>query len=168
LPTEFGNEKLAGAIRLGGWYHTGDYNEITTGTPRILNGNAGFYVAAEQVLWRETQDEDDEQGLSVFMQYGWGPGDRNPAEHNYAGGLIYHGLLPSRDRDALGLGWSTLLFGLETRQVAGQTFETAVELFYRVVFSDHYSLQPEVQYIANPGGAGRDALVVGFQFFFSL
>ncbi|MBC7822067.1 MAG: carbohydrate porin [Planctomycetaceae bacterium] len=163
-PMEFGDDKLPGAWRIGGWYHTGEYNEITTGTSRILKGNAGVYVEAEQLLWRENSDEGDEQGLSAFVQYGWAPGDRNPPEHNYAGGLIYHGLLPQRDRDALGLGWSTLLFGRPTRQVDGQTFETAVELFYRAVLSDHVSLQPEVQYIANPGGDGRDALAVGLQF----
>ena len=33
-------------------------------------------------------------------------------------------------------------------------FETAFELFYRVNFSEWFSLKPDVQYIAHPGGKG--------------
>ena len=46
----------------------------------------------------------------------------------------------------------------------GQTYENAVELFYKAQLRDWLSVQPDVQYIARPSGIERDALVTGFAF----
>ena len=46
-----------------------------------------------------------------------------------------------------------------------QSYEIAVELTYIVQATRWLQVQPDVQYIINPGGTGkiRDALVIGFQ-----
>jgi porin len=43
-----------------------------------------------------------------------------------------------------------------------------VELFYGYRLTPAITIKPDVQYIANPGGAGRDALAVGVRFELSL
>ena len=39
--------------------------------------------------------------------------------------------------------------------------ETAIEIFHKFQLSPWLSLKPVLQYIFNPGGDGRDAIVVG-------
>ena len=41
--------------------------------------------------------------------------------------------------------------------------ETAIELFYKAQLSPWMMLQPDLQFIANPGGDGRDAFVFGLR-----
>ncbi len=44
------------------------------------------------------------------------------------------------------------------------TRETAIELFYKAQLTEFMSIQPDIQYIANPSGNGDDALVFGIRF----
>ena len=44
------------------------------------------------------------------------------------------------------------------------TQETAVEWFYRVKATPFISLRPQMSYVVNPGGDGRDALAAGLRF----
>ena len=77
--------------------------------------------------------------------------------------MIYTGLIPSRDRDVLGIGvaWTELF--------AGGTGEECVwELFYKAQVTPRVSLQPDLQYLASPSGIERDALAVGVRFELSL
>ncbi len=51
---------------------------------------------------------------------------------------------------------------------ATRATETTVELTYKAFVNDHFTAQPDLQWIRNPGGTGRlkDALVVGMRFKF--
>ena len=39
--------------------------------------------------------------------------------------------------------------------------ETAIEAFYKYQLTEFMSIKPDLQYIVNPGGDGRDAIVAG-------
>lgn len=86
------------------------------------------------------------------------------------GGLVYRGLIPERDNDVVGLAFANILYSSPYRQAsaAGGTaigsYETAIELFYKILPSPYLSLQPDIQFIANPGGQYKDALVPGLRF----
>ncbi len=64
----------------------------------------------------------------------------------------------------VGLALANILYSSPYRQVsaAGGTdigsHETAIELFYKYLPSPYLSLQPDLQYILNPGGQYKDAL----------
>ncbi len=73
---------------------------LATGT---VNGNHGVYLGAEQMLRRESEDEKDEQGLGVFVQYAWASEDRSVVPNYLGGGLVYKGLLCTRDDDVTGI-----------------------------------------------------------------
>ncbi len=55
-------------------------------------------------------------------------------------------------------------FAENLEALTGQTYENAIEVFYKCRLTPYASLQPDVQYIAQPFGLERDALVAGLRF----
>ena len=131
--------------------------------PRALSGNYGCWISGEQMLAKESCDVDDDQGLAAFGQWGWAPNDRSYVCRTYASGLVYRGLWNGRDRDLTGLGFTTVRFSAAMEGNNGSTPETAVELFHKWRCSDNVSVQPDLQYIVNPSGLYRDAMVFGLR-----
>lgn len=163
VKTQWGDEdQLPQTVRAGVWHHSGDWEEIVAvGPPRTFNQNYGTYASLDQLLWKEPGEEGDEQGLGGFLQFGWAPGNRNAVQEYYGAGLTYRGWLEGRDRDLVGLGVGNVLFSPQQNSVGGETYETAIELFYKCLLGDYISVQPDLQFIGNPGGQYRDALVFG-------
>jgi porin len=70
----------------------------------------------------------------------------------------------------LGLGIASARFSDHFRaanaEVANEITpsETAIEIFYKAIIGKSLSLQPDIQYIANPGGQYKDALLPGLRF----
>lgn len=166
VATQWGSEnQLPQTVRLGAWQHSGDWEEIVAlGPPRTFNQNYGVFASVDQLLWKEPGEEGDEQGFGAFLQFGWAPGNRNAVQEYYGGGLTYRGWFEGRDRDLIGLGVANVLFSPQQRSVTGQTYETAIELFYKCLLGEFISIQPDVQFIANPGGEFSDALLFGIRF----
>jgi porin len=87
-------------------------------------------------------------------------------------------IFESRPADALGLGVVRGRFSEDLQDaqqveelinsaIGVQSFETAIELTYRLYFNNNaVFLQPDVQYMIRPNGTGliRNALVAGLQF----
>lgn len=158
-------DQLPQTVRIGGWHHSGDWEEITTDpAPRTFNQNYGFWSSIDQLLWKESDEEGDEQGLGIFGQFGWAPGNRNVVQEYYGAGVTYRGLFLCRDQDLIGLGVANARFGSGQFAVEGWTEETATELFYKWYVNDYMTVQPDIQYIANPSGIHRDAVVPGMRF----
>ena len=76
------------------------------------------------------------------------------------GGLLYTGLIPRRDRDELGFGVINANVTDDLRS-QGLTDETNIEWFYKIQLTPWMSLQPDIQYVINPGGDGRNAVALG-------
>ena len=126
-----------------------------------MTGNYGVYLGLDQLVFKENAgDEKDSQGLGVFAQYGWSPEDRNWAHQYIGGGLVYRGLVPSRDTDLLGAGVAHVIF---SDALHGTGHETAIELYYKAILRPWVSLQPDLQYIVSPSGVERDSLLVGLR-----
>jgi len=160
-------------IRAGLWHHSDKnvWSEQTANqNPITYHQNYGVWTTFDQMLWKESGGEDNDQGLGIFGQFGWAPGNRNPLQEYYGVGLVYKGLMPGRNSDLIGFGVANVLFSgdfREMKEAAGVVLthhETAVELFYKFQFSKFISLQPDLQYIANPGGRFKDALLPGLRF----
>ena len=152
-----------GAYRLGAWHHSGDFDELGLPSPREVGGNYGWYAACEQTLFRESSEAGEAQGLAAFFHYGWALDDRNETPHAWAAGLVYTGLLPDRDEDALGIGLAQVRFSDRLRRTEDRDQETAWELYYRLQAAPWLVLQPDLQYIHQPNGDGRDAVAVGLR-----
>jgi porin len=173
-----------GAYHLGGWYHSGNFDNLMTGTAHA--GNYGVYFQAEQLWWRESADTDDDQGLSAFFQFGWAPKAWNPVERYFGAGLLSKGPLAGRDDDYIGIGlalaefspslpgaappFSPFLLGGPPRPMpvgatpgdAGK--ETVVEFFYLAEVRPWLHVQPDLQFVGTPSGIEPDALAFGLRF----
>jgi porin len=170
----FGQDDLPGQYSVGGWYHSGGWTMIEDDMngelpPETETGNAGVYVAFDQLIFREeeTAEGDSEQGLGAFFQFGWAPSDRNEITQHYGAGFQYYGPIRSRGDDILGLGVHHVSLSGRVQSLEQRYSETAIELFYKVQLSEWASIKPDLQYIVNPGGDGRDAIVAGVRLEFA-
>jgi porin len=70
--------------------------------------------------------------------------------------------LPGRDKDALAFA---AYYGAFSRDLPGQSSETVLELTYTLALTPWLTVQPDIQYVINPGGRSsvKNALVIGAQ-----
>ncbi|QEG02143.1 Porin B precursor [Stieleria maiorica] len=149
--------ELPGTLDLGvGYQSEGD---VTPGVS--LSSGYGYYIQAEQLLFRETpRQEESVQGLGIFGAYF--PRFANGAipissiDDALVCGLVYTGLISGRDEDVAGAGyaWAGLNQG-------GTNEESAIEVFYKAKLTPRLTLQPDLQYISTPSGIYSDSRVVG-------
>ena len=139
-------------IGLGAWLHTADVENFD-GHPKGTNN--GFYLIAEKMLFAEKVDG---QGLGGFVQLGWADDDWNQINQYWGVGLNYTGLIPGRDRDSAGIAVASTRNGGKFRGfmnnvelVPVERSETAIELTYRAEVLPWLHVQPDFQYIINPG-----------------
>lgn len=167
-----GNE-LPNTLRVGAWHNSANdvWTALDPTVSRTFGQNFGYWATMDQLLWKEQSDGEDDQGLSAFFLFSWCPQDRNPITQSYAGGILYKGLLPGRDQDFAGFGAANVHFGEPVRNSTfaetGESMrsaETACEFFYKLTVSPFVYIQPEIQYIFDPGGLYRDALLPGMRF----
>jgi porin len=146
---EFGEEYSK--FLLGGWYYTSDFENTTDGTKQ--NGNYGAYVSAEQFVYAEKSSP--EQGLAIFGRFGIANSNFNPSDYSILGGANYTGLIPGRDKDVLGLAFTSIHLTDEFRQTEEfeASFETILELTYSFRVLNWLRFQPDLQYIFNPAAA---------------
>jgi porin len=182
-----------GNLKLGGYYHTDDFYDMYQGTfnafdnfvrasgiplpplspglARTREGNYGIYFLADQVLWREIGKEDPAmQGLVGFFRVATAPEDRNLASFGIDGGLLYKGLIPTRDWDTFGIAGSYLeisddlsraqrdinrtlgSFGVPPAFTKLADYEAVIEASYKAQLTAWWTLQPSVQRVIHPGG----------------
>ena len=150
---------LTGRVAVGGWGHTGEFERLADGAEQ--DGVTGMYMIVEQTLWRKQPEvADDDQGVGVFMQYGYADPAVSEAEHFLGGGIICNGPLPGRDHDAAGMYLGYAHF---SRQAGlSKDGELAIEWMYKYQVTPYFAIKPDLQYILHPGGdAGLDDALVG-------
>ena len=171
-----GEGEYAGVYKLGVWYDSLDFADQrydATGlplaspaagpTPRRHTGDYGLYAVAEQVVWRGAEKE---RTLSLFLRPTLSPqSDRNFVTFGLDGGLALRDPLPGRKDDtlALGFGYERIGAGAVGASVDAAAYNPGVytpKRAYEAVFEATYQyqaaaaiqLQPDLQYIRNPGG----------------
>jgi porin len=179
---------LPGQAKSGIWIQTGQMADALH--ERTNSGNYGLYFVFDQMIYREgasvapaskakgsakscetsCDSKKSSQGLGWFSRYAFTPEDRNILNFYFDTGLTYKGLIPGRDEDALGLAIaygqlgdtaSVHMVDEDGSDVVGA--EIVLEATYQIQITPWCVLQPDVQYIINPGGT-RDvgnALVIG-------
>jgi porin len=168
--------ELPGFFRVGLWWSGDKFENLKADLEdeeieedeMLVDENYGWYMTLDQLLWKENaEDEEDCEGVGLFMQYGWGKEDRSELKAYYGGGFQWTGLIPKRNDDILGLGAFHADFGDEAE--FEEDNETAFEFFYQCQFTGWMSVKHDFQYISNPGGtSNKDAFVVGVRLQISL
>jgi porin len=159
---------LPGHYWMGGYYSTWTYPQF--GTSQGQTGAYGLYWHFDQMLYRMSPTKDT--GLTAWSAFVLCP-QQNTAKvpFQYNGGLVYTGMIPCRPRDVSIFG---VVYGnfssnyAQANQVSlggYATYELVYEFGYRVNLTKFAYVQPDVQWVINPGGTGStpNALVLGAQ-----
>jgi len=190
---------LPGYAKLGFWFQRGqgqqqsDEPGYSFVSPDACSYNNGFYGIIDQKLYtpsstsppkdggkesssgKETKTAQEPpstgttKGLSSFARIGFSPNLSSIVGFYSDMGLVYTGLIPTRNADKLGLAFSYAQVGTQQLQNAarstpsGASFEGVAELSYSIRLAPAIAIQPDLQYILHPGGTQQygNALVVG-------
>lgn len=169
-----------GTARLGGWFHSGKFEDLRSVPDNFANvrGNWGGYATLEQQLWTEPgSDPESNQGGGLFFRSGLSPDDRNVLELYLEGGFVCQGLLPGRDLDVCGVAFAYGQVGGGLRRAVWALneasgvrsplpdYETVLEAEYRAHLRPGWTLQPGIHWIGHPGGSGElpDAWVLSLR-----
>lgn len=170
-----GTGGLPGVYKLGGWYHSGGFDDerldtlgrslaspASTGVPFRHHGNYALYAVADQMVWRAGQSDDP--SVTLFMRIGGAPANRNLIEFYVDGGAAIKGAIPGRGGDTLGLavGYAKIsddagALDRDARVFSGlsgpvRDSETILELTYLAAIAPWWTVQPDVQFFFHPGG----------------
>jgi porin len=166
----------------------------SSGNPEMHSWDYGFYWILDQMLYREPRnggvasglskdgksvaaakeskqsaEKPTNQGLGWFGRIAFEPQDRNFVGFYFDTGLVYTGLIPTRDEDQLGVGfgYAQLTNGArQTLQLEGSSAvgaEMVLEFTYKAILTPWLYVQPDAQLIINPGGTQdlNNAFIIG-------
>ncbi len=163
-------------LAIGAWHFTARFDDVlatgAAGDPLRRSGNQGIYMLGERMIHREPGRP--KQGLVVYARLGFADSDVNQFSNYIGAGAVYTGLLPGRDEDRIGLALAVARNGEPfkdaLRAAGARVFdqEIIIELTYRAEVTPWLTLQPDIQYVMDPGAGANgdldDALVVGLRF----
>jgi porin len=170
------SEPLARVYKIGFWYDTERFsdlrfdntglslaNPLSTGIPQQHRGNYSIYAVADQLVWVDPREGD--RTISLFARaMGTPEANRNLIDFSLNAGLVFHEPFLHRDDDTFGIGMG---FAQVSGQAAGldqdtqfytgaftpaRTSEAYLEVTYQYSVAPWLQLQPDFQYIFNPGG----------------
>jgi porin len=168
---EIAYEPKGSKLALGHWRYTAKFeNQLpSAGEPIQRRGNAGMYALVEKKLSGAAALGDP--GLAAWIRVGVADDRFNPVRMFLGGGLVATAPLADRPHDRAGVAFAWVEFSDKhrTAQALADTLtdlrEIKIEATYQAVVTPWLSVQPDIQYIINPGGnpALSDALVVGLR-----
>jgi porin len=174
---DYGNQStgLPGTYKLGVWYDTAPFpsqvldnsglslaSPDSNGNPLMLRNNWSIYAVADQMVWRPA--DDSPQAVGVFARVMGGPGDRNLINFSANGGITLKAPLPGRDDDTFGAGFGFARVSNSARAfdrdvnafgqgpIPVRSSETFIEITYQAQVTPWLQVQPDFQYVFNPGG----------------
>lgn len=142
-------------VQLGLWTYSSRFDRLS-GTPARLRASRGAYALIEGAVTDR---------LDAWIRVGIADGRVDPIDRYMGGGLTW-----GRDGSRVGLAVAHARLGDEAYGAAVlDRAETAIELSYDHAIGPNLSVQPDVQYVINPGWEPlrRDALVLGLRLKFA-
>ncbi|MDR3567999.1 MAG: carbohydrate porin [Syntrophobacteraceae bacterium] len=172
--------RLPGEYKIGGWYDTARFADqrfdtrglslagpSSNGIARMLRSNFSIYGIADQTVWHQSGGP---RSVSLFTHIMGAPSDRNLVDWSLTAGADAFAPLPGRDNDtfAIGYGFAHVsesaaeldrdrgFFTGAAYPVRG--FEHYFEATYKYRAAPWLDIQPDLQYILDPGGSIPDPL----------
>ena len=176
---------LGHTYKLGVWYDSEAFADqrfdtaglplaspLSSGVPHQRRGDYSVYAVADQMLWRDA--ENPNRSVSAFGRAMGAPqSDRNFLTFSLNLGLTYHDPLPNRPDDtvAIGMGFAKVsrqvsAADMDAALIAAQTApgtyspirrsETYLEATYEYQLRPWWQIQPDLQYVFDPGGGGAN------------
>lgn len=155
--TGFVYNDAGGVFKLGGFYHTGEFEDFSS--EDIVDGLGAVYFMVNHPI---INGGENGPGVTVFLRGSVvTKEDRAVATGYIDAGLSVDDLV--RTGDAFAFGVSHTVFGdayLKANPGVTDT-ETVIEATYRFPLTDYLSVQPDIQYVFNAHDADRDAFLLG-------
>jgi porin len=154
-------------LALGAWVYTADFERLADPGGPQDDGNEGWYAIADRTVWRG-----NDASVAAFLRVGQAEEKYNPFSGYIGFGTTVAGFLAARPADELGFAVAVGLAGdgyEASRALDGlgtDDHETTLELTWRAPVTDRLVLQPDIQYIVDPGNDPEldDAVVVALRF----
>ncbi|HYA73097.1 MAG TPA: carbohydrate porin [Roseiarcus sp.] len=170
------SEPLALTYKIGAWYDSESFadlridnaglslaNPASAGIPASHRGDYAIYAVADQMIWRSPGEAD--RNVNAFIRPMFTPlQDRNLIAFSLSAGLTMHEPFFGRDDDTAGVGVN---FAQVSRSATGfdqdaalyspgvfspvRHNETVLEATYQYQVMPWWQIQPDVQYVLNPG-----------------
>ncbi|HEX3350576.1 MAG TPA: carbohydrate porin [Acetobacteraceae bacterium] len=175
---------LPGTYKIGAWINTNKFADTrddrtgeslasptSGGVPLQHQNDWSIYATFDQLVWRREGTKD--QGIGVFGRVMGAPSDRNASNFYANGGLNWKAPIASRPDDSAGLGFGyvaisprVMAFDRDIAFFTGQPFpianrEVLFEATYQYQAAGWLQIQPDAQYIINPGGHVPNPVVPG-------
>lgn len=167
---------LAGSLKLGGYRHFGRFDDLrfdtaglplaspfSTGIARRLRGTSGVYGVIDQQIYRPEGSGPD-GGVSLYTRISGSPSDRNLIDFWADGGIVFSGMIPGRPDDRFGASFiyarisdGARASDLDLARLTNafqpiRSYEASIELTYQAQIVPGWIVQPDLQYVVNPGG----------------
>jgi porin len=165
---------LGGVFKLGGWRHFGSFTDQhwgvdslsladpnSIGIARKIHGNYGFYAILDQQIGAGIGPG---RGAGFFLRAGAVPDDRKVVSLSADAGVSFIGFMDSRPDDLFGVGFGYTKISNAARMLDYDTAyfnntllpirsaEELVEVTYIAKMATGWYVQPDVQFIIQPGG----------------
>ncbi|GGC68914.1 carbohydrate porin [Chelatococcus reniformis] len=185
---------LPGTIKLGAWYNSNRFDNLriaadglpladpaSDGIARRNRGDWGVYGVLDQTVYRLPGSESG--GVGIFMRGGVSPGSHNLINFYVDAGVSLNGLIASRPNDTFGVAVAYAGISPDAQLADRDTFyftgtytptrryEALIEATYQAQIAPGWTIQPDIQYVINPGGRTlnpydpaqliKNALIVG-------
>jgi porin len=169
------SEPLARTVKFGFWYDTKPFpdqqidntglslaNPASTGIPQLHRGDWAMYAVMDQTLWVDANEPD--RTLTAFIRpMGTPLGNRNLIDFSLNAGIVMHEPILHRDDDTFGIGVGYAHVSARAAALDRDTAfftgafvpvrggETYVEATYQYQVTPWLQLQPDFQYVIDPG-----------------
>lgn len=154
---------------VGGWAYTAPADTLVPDAAARRHGDKGIYAYAEHRLTGDRTD--DPEGFAGWLRVGIADTRFNDIGSYLGGGIVHTGALPGRGEDQVGISFA--IANLDSRFRQSETkadrsldrHELIIEVAYQAVLTPWLSVQPDVQYVIDPGGSRivGDAVVLGLR-----
>lgn len=175
-------QPLGWTYRIGAWYNSRNFADqrldaqghsladpASSGTAQAHPGNYAIYAVADRLVWRD--DTDPNRTVGVFARVMGTPlRDRNLIDFSANLGVVFRSPFRYRAADTFGIGWGyahvspqatqldvdNINYGNNAAGTPVRSSETFVELTYQYQLKPWIQIQPDIQYIMNPGAGVAD------------
>ncbi|MFM9890733.1 MAG: carbohydrate porin [Rickettsiales bacterium] len=153
-PKTANSELVLNKLAIGGWGYTSKVDDISAvdvnGNP-VRRAQAGAYLLSSARFY---YDEPTGHSLTAIARAGLADGDTAQVDWDYELGLTANGWVPTRPDSEFGAGFAEAHNGNKYRDSVGgpsDDSEYGIEVYYRDTVYPGVILQPDFQYVINPG-----------------
>lgn len=155
-PKVKGVEGKPDILALGGWMYTKKADDLikvdANGAP-LKRRNFGGYVLSSYLFYHDK----DDRGLNAFFRPSFADGNVKQVSYAYEVGMVGTKWVPTRPDGEIGVAFAQAINADKHRDSVAAGGSTAkhseyvLDVYYRDKVVPGFSLQPDFQYIVNPG-----------------